>query len=66
MVNYISIAEYRRKVGKSPYTIKNGVLQGRIPEAVKVNGRWMIPAETELKDRRVKSGEYRGWRKKDK
>lgn len=64
MVKFISIAEYRQKVGKSPYTIKQGIQSGRFPDAEKIDGKWMLPEDTELTDRRVKSGEFRNWRKK--
>ena len=39
--------------------------EGKIQGAVKFGRDWAIPADAEKpKDARVKSGEYRNWRKK--
>lgn len=60
----LTLVEFAEKVGKSPFTIKRGIQDGRFPEAVKVDGKWMFPEDLELTDRRLKDGEYIGWRKK--
>lgn len=61
----LTIVEYRNKYGKSPYTIKNGIINGRFPDAVKRGGKWYIPDTGTVPDRRFRSGEYVGWRNKD-
>ena len=51
---YISVTQFAQKFGKD----------GRIP-AIKIGNQWAIPADAEPPaDKRVKSGEYRNWRKK--
>lgn len=63
-MKYITAEEYAIKWGKSIYTIKNGIHRGRFPEAVLISGVWHLPADLEARDRRVKSGDYKGWRNK--
>lgn len=60
----LTLVEFAEKVGKSPFTIKRGLQDGRFPEAEKINGKWMFPENLELKDGRIKDGKYIGWRKK--
>jgi hypothetical protein len=62
-LNLISINEYAAKIGKAPTTIRQKCQRGTLPGAVKIGRDWLIPADAPYPDNRVKSGEYRDWRK---
>ena len=55
---YISVTQFAQKFGKDVGNVRKLIKDGRIP-AIKIGNQWAIPA-----DKRVKSGEYRNWRKK--
>ena len=67
MDNYITASEYARKTGMTHSAVKQRCQYGSVPGAIKVGTYphqiWLIPADTVLTDRRVKSGKYVGWRK---
>lgn len=48
----LTIVEYRQKYGKSPFTIRNGLINGRFPKAKKIGRFWFIPDEPPI-DRRT-------------
>lgn len=66
MTEYLSVTEYGKLHGLDGGFVRKLIAQARIP-AVKIGNQWAIPADTpKPEDKRVKSGEYRGWRKKNK
>lgn len=64
--DYVFIADYAREHGYKDRGIQIGkwCREGRIEGAIFAANRWLIPADTVIPDRRVKSGKYVGWRKK--
>jgi len=64
MDNLISIAEYAVLVGRDPATIRQRCLRGTQPGAKKIGRDWVIPADAPFVDHRIKSGQYKSWRKK--
>lgn len=62
--NLIPISEYAARIGKSPTTVRQKCQRGTLPGAVKLGRDWFIPADTPYTDNRVKTGEYKNWRKK--
>lgn len=60
----ISLAEYAKKHGKIPDTIRQMALRGKFQTAHKIGRNWVIDEDEPYIDRRVKSGEYVDWRKK--
>ena len=63
MTNMIPIAEYAARIGKATITVADKCRRGTLPGARKVGRDWFVPADAEYPDNRVKSGEYRDWRK---
>ena len=63
MKRMIPINEYAAKIGKAPTSIRQKCQRGTLPGAVKIGRDWLIPADAPYPDNRVKSGEYRDWRK---
>ena len=61
--NLIPIAEYAARIGLTANAIRRRCIRGTLP-AVKIGRDWFIPADTKHTDSRVKTGEYRNWRKK--
>ena len=59
----ISLSEYAALHGRDPSTIRQRVLRGLSPSAVKIGRNWCIDSEEPLEDTRIKSGKYIGWRK---
>ena len=62
--NLIPIAEYAARIGRDPATVRQKILRGALPGAVKLGRDWLIPADAPYIDTRIKSGEYKNWRKK--
>ena len=63
---YLSVSQFAEKYGKDVSNVRKLIAAGRIP-AIKIGNQWAIPSDAEPPaDKRVKSGEYRNWRKKDK
>jgi hypothetical protein len=60
----LTIAEYAARIGKAPRSVRQKCLLGTLPGAVKIGRDWLIPSEAPYQDRRVKTGEYKDWRKK--
>lgn len=64
MGKLISLAEYAAKTGKDPGQPAPPCRGGRLP-AQKIGKQWVIDEDAPLPpDKRVKSGDYRGWRDK--
>ena len=63
MNNFLSIAQYAQKHDLDRTWVWRLIQRGRI-RATKVGSTWVIPAdEPKPEDGRVKSGNYRNWRK---
>lgn len=62
--NLIPISEYAARIGRDPATVRQKILRGALPGAVKLGRDWLIPADAPYTDSRVKTGDYRNWRKK--
>lgn len=62
--NLVPIAEYAARIGRDPATVRQKILRGALPAAVKIGRDWLIPADAPYTDSRVKSGDYRNWRNK--
>ena len=62
--NYITVKEAAEKWNLKNRAVQAMCMDGRIPGAVKFGKNWAIPVETERpKDKREKTGKYKGWRK---
>ena len=65
-MEYLSVTQFGKKFDMDVGRIRLLISQGRIP-AIKIGNQWAIPADAKPpEDRRVKSGKYRDWRKKQK
>lgn len=62
--NFIPITEYAARNGKALVTVRQKCQRGALPGAVKVGRDWLIPADAPYTDNRVKTGDYKNWRKK--
>ena len=65
ITDYIPLTEYAARVGKSRITVAQKCQRGSLPGAVKVGRNWLIPTNAPYPDNRVKSGQYKNWRKKE-
>lgn len=62
--NLIPIAQYAEKLGLTANAIRRRCIRGTLPGAVKLGRDWFIPSDAPYTDTRVKSGDYKNWRKK--
>lgn len=63
-MEYLTIKKIAEKWNVTPRRIQKMCLDGRIPGARKFGRDWAIPVGTEKPtDARVKTGQYRNWRK---
>ena len=64
MEGYITTTEYAKKFGLARITVTQRCARGAIPGAIKVGAYphqvWLIPADTEHVDGRIKTGKYIG------
>lgn len=60
----ISLVEYGEKHGKNRATVRQKAKAGGFTTAKKIGRNWVIDADEPYPDKRVKTGEYRDWRKK--
>ena len=61
--NLIPLMEYASRIGKAPRSVRQKCQLGTLPGAVKIGRDWLIPSEAPYQDNRIKSGEYKNWRK---
>lgn len=61
--NLVPIAEYAARIGLTANAIRRRCIRGTLP-GVKMGRDWFIPADTPYTDNRVKTGDYKNWRKK--
>lgn len=59
----IPIAQYAEQLGLTANAIRRRCIRGTLPGAVKMGRDWFVPANTPYTDHRVKSGNYKNWRK---
>lgn len=64
MNDLIPLPEYAARIGKSPRSVRQKCQFGTLPGAVKIGRDWLIPEDATYPDSRVKTGEYKNWRKK--
>lgn len=62
--NLIPITEYARRTGRNPVVVRQKCLRGTLPGAVKMGRDWFVPEDAPYLDKRIKSGNYKNWRKK--
>lgn len=60
----IPLKDYALKHGRNPATFRQKAIRGGFLTAQKIGRDWMIDEDEPYIDRRVKSGEYVDWRKK--
>ena len=64
MKDFYTVSQYAKLVGKDPSHIRRKLIEGTI-KGEKLGVQWIIPVDTVYpEDRRVKSGNYRNWRKR--
>lgn len=61
--NLIPIAEYAARIGLTANAIRRRCIRGTLPGAVKLGRDWFIPSNQPYTDNRIKSSEYKNWRK---
>ena len=59
----ISLAEYAAQHGKAAISARKLAQRGRFETAKKIGRNWVIDDAEPWPDSRVKSGQYRDWRK---
>ena len=59
----ISLAEYAAQYGKAKISARKLAQRGRFETAQKIGRNWVIDDAEPWPDSRVKSGQYRDWRK---
>lgn len=61
----LSVTQYAKLHGLSAVRVRVLAKEGRL-NAEKIGEQWVIPADTpKPEDKRVKSGKYKDWRKKE-
>ena len=60
----ISLIEYAEKHGKDPDNVRKKAANGRFKTSRKIGRNWVIEDDEPWEDKRVKSGNYIGQRKK--
>ena len=64
MNGYYTVAEFAQITGKDPGNIRRMLIYGKLI-GEKAGKQWLIPKDAVYpQDKRVKSGEYKNWRKK--
>ena len=63
MNDYYTVTEYAKLTGKDPGNIRRMLIYGELL-GEKLGRQWVIPKDVAYpKDKRIKSGKYRNWRK---
>lgn len=66
MKEFMTVKEASMKWGVSERQVQGLCHRGKIAGVAKLGRNWLIPVEMEkLADKRVTSGKYRNWRKKN-
>ena len=61
--NMLPLTEYAARIGKAESSVRRKCLRGTLPGAQKIGRDWLIPADAVYTDNRIKSGNYKGFRK---
>lgn len=61
----ITLREYAERHGKEPVSVRQKAQRGGFQTAQKLGRDWIIDEDEPYTDRRVTSGKYTGWRKKE-
>ena len=65
MLDYYTVKEYSQLTGKDPGNIRRMLINGSLT-GEKFGNQWIIPKSVSYpKDKRLRSGNYRNWRKKN-
>lgn len=63
-IDYISLTEFAERSGVDASGLRRKLAAGEM-DGIKISRSWFVPASTpDAADGRVKSGNYRNWRKK--
>ena len=63
-MEYLTVSQYAKKAGKDAGNIRRMLISGRL-DGKKLGNQWVIPEDAVYPaDARVKSGQYKNWRKK--
>ena len=65
MTNLITLKEWAEINGLESSTARQKAARGSFKTARKIGRQWFIDADEPNSDNRVKSGKYKGWRKKN-
>lgn len=58
---YITVEQYRKRIGyTSCQPIYRAIREGRLPGAVNIGNRWIIPQQASIINKSVKHGAYVG------
>lgn len=63
---YITLKDWAEREGLASSTVLIKIQRNCLDGAVKIGRQWFIPAAIKNKDNRVKTGEYKNWRRKKK
>ena len=64
MEGFYTVSQYAELTGKDPGNIRRMLIRGEL-QGEKAGNQWMIPKDVEYPaDKRVKSGDYKNWRKR--
>ena len=64
MAEYLTVSQYAKLTGKDPGNIRRMLIKGALP-GKKLGNQWVISKDTAYpEDGRVRSGDFRNWRKK--
>ena len=58
MGRLLKLADYAAKIGRDPANVRQKILLGGLPSAVKMGRDWFIPADAPYEDNRITSGKY--------
>ena len=61
----LTLAEYAARIGRAEPSVRQKCQRGTLPGAQKIGRDWLIPEGTPYPDSRIKTGQYKDWRKKD-
>ena len=61
---WLSVREYSALVNRNVSVVRRKCTNGMLASAFKIGNRWVIDSEEQWLDGRVKTGEYKDWRKK--
>lgn len=63
-IGLIPLKEFALRHGRDPATFRQKALRGGFQTAQKIGRDWLIDEDEVLTDHRIRSGNYKDWRKK--